>query len=446
MVVTHLQFSDTSIYDEIYGYIPLTQIELQLVNHVLFQRLNNIKQLGAAYRVFPGAQHTRFSHSLGVMYTMDRMVTSPNLVAQISVEDRQKLRVAALLHDIGHYPFSHVTETVMTEHQTIGERKHEKLSEYIIAKSSVADILKKNGLDPLEVGQIITGQSSETLFNQLMSSEIDADRIDYLMRDSVHTGVAYGRFDINRLIHTLSLDKSEQLCVEKSGMHAAEGYVIGRYLMWAVVYTHRVTNAFEELIENIYSKCVGSELPSFDQIHKLIAKDESIFARFDDNAIFRIIHKGASDKTVNEMCDMFLNREVLAVAKEAQEISEDGKGEKGYFLLDEFRKDERMQELAKKSEIPREWIFHSSSRTQLPSLKPFVEKTPIEEEQKGREMSKAIRMVDEKGNSVPLASTKNSIVYYLRNMSLDKVRIYTREGFCNALEKVLTKEISGAQD
>jgi len=444
MAATGLQFSDTSIYDEIYGYIPLTQAELQLVNHILFQRLNNVKQLGAAYRVFPGAQHTRFSHSLGVMYIMDRMVTSPNLVSQISIEDRKKLRIAALLHDIGHYPFSHVTESVMTEHHTIGERKHEKLSEYIVAKSSIADLLKSNDFDPLEIGQIITGQSSEPLFSQLMSSELDADRIDYLMRDSIHTGVAYGRFDLNRLIHTLSLDKNGQLCVEKSGMHAAEGYIIGRYLMWAVVYTHRVTNAFEELIENIYTKCAGSSLPSFDEIHKMIAENESMFAKFDDNAIFRTVHENAHEKTVDEMCAMFMSREVLAVAKEAQEISEDGKGEKEYFLLDQFKKEDRMQDLAKKSEIPREWIFHNSSRTQLPSLKPLFEISPTGEEQKGREMSKAIRIADKTGDSVPLANTRSSIVYYLRNMSLDKVRIYTREKFHKALEKALIEEIGEA--
>jgi hypothetical protein len=443
MAVTELQFSDTSIYDEIYGYIPLTQVELKLVNHVLFQRLNHIKQLGAAYRVFPGAQHTRFSHSLGVMHIMDRILGSPNLFAHIPVEDRQKLRVAALLHDIGHYPFSHVIETVMTEHHTIGERKHEKLGEYVLAKSSIADILKANNLDPLEIGQIVTGQSPEPLFNQLMSSELDADRIDYLLRDSIHTGVAYGKFDLNRLIHTLSLDKDGQLCVEKSGMHAAEGYIIGRYLMWAVVYTHRVTNAFEELIENIYSKCAGSELPTFDQIYKLVTEKESVFARFDDNAVFKIIHDGVSEKTVNEMCEMFMKREVLAVAKEAQEISEDGKGEREYFLLDEFKKEDKMQELANRSGIPREWIFHNSSRTQLPSLKPLIERDPSEEEQIGREMSKALRIVDKSGNSVPLANAKSSIVYYLRNMSLDKVRIYTREKFQETLKSELIEEIKG---
>lgn len=436
-----LDFSDTSIYDEIYGYIPLTRVELELVNHFLFQRLNYIRQLGVAYRVFPGAQHTRFSHSLGVMHIMDKMINSKNLGSQITPEDKRKLRVAALLHDIGHYPLSHVIETVLTEHHTKNERKHEKISECIITQSSIKTILVKEGIDPKEITQIIVGQHPEPLFNQLMSSELDADRVDYILRDSIHTGVAYGRFDLNRLIHTLSLDKNEQLCVEKSGMHAGEGYVIGRYLMWAVVYTHRAINAFEELIQSIYEKCMNSILPSFDQIKKWICENETMFAMFNDNAIFELIHKGTTKKIANQLCQTFLAREVLAVAKEAQELSKDGRSERGYFLLDEFKKKRKIRDLAEKSNVPEEWIFHNSSRTHLPSLKPSLERLAEEEPGIQREMAKVMRVVDKDGNSIPLANDRRSIVYYLRNMSLDKIRVYTKGEYRDKLEAVLTQEL-----
>jgi len=396
--MSRLDFSDTSIYDEIYGYIPLTNVELKLVNHHLFQRLNHIKQLGTAFRVFPGAQHTRFSHSLGVMRIMDEMTKSKNLAENsIILKNRQKLRVAALLHDIGHYPLSHVTETIMTEQDTRDKQRHDKLGEHIITKSSIKDIMEKNSIDPSEIGQIITGQHPEPLFNQLMSSELDADRIDYLLRDSIHTGVAYGRFDLDRLIHTLTLDKNNQLCIERSGMHAAEGYVVGRYLMWAVVYTHTVINAFEELIQEICRRQLGSAFPIFEQIKNWIEEDESKFVNFDDNAIFRIIQDKVDDKMTAELRRMLQERKPLVVAREAQWLSEDGVEEKEYFLLDQYRKRSKVDELSKKSDVPAEWIFHNSSRTNLPRLKPLLERPSIEVEETEREMTKVIRVADENG-------------------------------------------------
>ena len=443
--MVQLEFTDTSIYDEIYGYIPITKVELEIIDHPLFQRLNHVKQLGTAYRVFPGAQHTRFSHSLGVMHIMDEMINSRNLKDQIKTEEKQKLRIAALLHDIGHYPLSHVVETVMTEHNTRKDRKHEKLGEYIVKKSGISSILHQHGIEPDEVAQIFTGESPEPLFNQLMNSDLDADRIDYLLRDSIHTGVAYGRFDLNRLIHTLSLDDSGRLCVEKSGIHAAEGYVIGRYLMWAVVYTHRVINAFNELVEHICEKCLGSIFYSYGELQRLIREDESEFAKFNDHYLIeRIYHGKPEDEYVNELRRMFLERRVLAVAKEAQELTEEGIGQREYFLLDQFKKETKIAYLAKESGVSKEWIFHNSSRTQLPGLKPLVEWPVPEEEAKQaqREMSRAIRIVDKNGKSTPLVQNRRSIVYHLKNMSLDKVRIYTKEEYREQLKKVLDQELA----
>ena len=435
-----LDWSDTAIYDEMYGYIPLTKTELELVNHNFFQRLNHIKQLGAAYRVFPGAQHTRFSHSLGVMYMMDRMINAPLLESEIlTPENKQKLRIAALLHDIGHYPLSHLTETVMTRN---GGYTHEKLGEFVVNNTSIAKILEANGIDPKEIGRIITGESPEPLFNQLMSSELDADRFDYLLRDSVHTGVAHGRFDVNRLIHTLALDRREQLCVDKSGMHAAEGYTIGRYLMYTVVYTHKTINAFDLLIKRIYTDCIGLTLPSFDELKKMITEEEPSFAGFDDTHVFKTINqKALEDGFTAEICKMFMSRKVLSIAKEAQGMSENGKGEKDYFILNQYSSQDKIKTLAESSGVPPEWIFHHSPNTSLPHLRPLIEQLEGEGEERQKEMSKALRIVDKNKVSRPLALVDTSIVFYLKNMSLDTVRIYTKEEFKNKLEAALDHEV-----
>jgi HD superfamily phosphohydrolase len=438
-----LEFSDTAIYDEIYVYIPLTKVELEIVDHDFFQRLNHIKQLGVGYRVFPGAQHTRFSHSLGVMYTIDRMLNSPLLKSELLIrENKQNLRVAALLHDIGHYPLSHLIETVMKKNDGW---KHERLSAFVVNESSIKDVLLKYSIDPKEIGQIITGESPEPLFNQLMSSELDADRLDYLTRDSFHTGVAYGRFDLNRLIHTLALDKEGKLCIDKSGMHAAEGYIIGRYLMWGVVYTHRVTNAFEELIKRIYQKCIGSPFPSFDDVKKMIITAEPLFAGFDDVYIFRTINQkavNAQNKALKEICKMYMGRKALSIAKEAQEMSGKGKRNKAFFILDQYSRQDKIEELAKESEVPSEWIYHNSPGTSLPNFRPLIEDQQKEDKGQQKEMSETLFIVNENKSSVPLAAIDTSIVYYLRNKSLETVRIYTKDKYVAKLGAVLEKKVT----
>jgi hypothetical protein len=377
------------------------------------------------------------------MYIIDRMINSPILNSKISDEDKQKLRIAALLHDIGHYPLSHVIETVMTEHHTKNESKHEELGGFIVTNSSIGKILQDGRFDPREIAQIITGKSPEPLFNQLMSSELDADRIDYLLRDSIHTGVAYGRFDLNRVIHTLTLDSQGQLCVEESGLHAVESYIVGRYLMWAVVYTHRVTNAFEELIEQIYKECMGSSFPSFEEIQKSITNDESAFVGFNDSTIFKTICEPSDNKYIAKLCEMFTNRTVLEVAMSAQDISQDGHGRREYFLLDEYRKPDKIKALSSTSNVPEEWIFHNSSRTKLPNLKPLIEQVPENAaESRQMEMSKAIRILYRNGKSAPLANDTTSIVFHLRNMSLDQVRIYTRAEYKDELKETLIQELA----
>lgn len=227
-----LDWSDTSIYDEVHGYIPLTNIELIIVNHPLFQRLNHTKQLGNTYRVFPGAQHTRFSHSLGVMHLIDRMMCSKG-VGITDSDERQKVRLAALLHDIGHYPFSHALESIFSKNGTLSEGKHENFGAYLLKNTSLKDLL--NSFNPEEISAIFRCRSGDTLYNQLISSELDADRADYLLRDSLHTGTVYGRFDINRIMHTLRVSENGLLGIHEEGIGAADGYVIGRYLMWTTV-------------------------------------------------------------------------------------------------------------------------------------------------------------------------------------------------------------------
>lgn len=434
---SNLEFSDTSIYDEIYGYINLTELELDIIDTPLFQRLNNIKQLGMTYRVFPGAQHTRFSHSLGVMYIIDNISQTLGLC----LENRKKLRLAALLHDIGHYPFSHTIEVVLTDHNKIEDAKHEKFGAYLINSSSITDILKQNysQKEILEISSIIQGSSDNPLFNQILSSELDADRLDYLLRDATHTGVAYGRIDLNRIIHTLSLDNNNYLSIKEEGKHAAEGYTIGRYLMWATVYTHKTIAGFDELVQHIFPHIAESYYKSIDELVKL---DEEEIVKFDDSYIFSKIHEYCrknEDKYLSELCNMFVKREHLILVAEGKILIGDRKAQEKYYNLDSYKHEFQIDKLSEISGIDKNWIFHNNSSTQLPTFKPIIEKYISGEEVEEKEMQKLLRIKRKDGTSSPLLYDVSSIVYTLKDLSLDVVRIFTKKKFESRVKNGIEK-------
>lgn len=204
--------------DPIHGFIAVNELERRLIDTRPFQRLRHIRQLGTTFLVYPGANHTRFEHSLGTMFVADQMyqLLTERFGAKMreafnwSDEDisyyRQILRLAALLHDLGHPPFSHASEeSLMPEN-----RNHEDYTRLIIEKTEIHDQLSQSLCEKSirAIQQIATGKgpsASKTLtfLGGLLTGELGADRIDYLIRDSHHTGVSYGRFDYHRLLHTL---------------------------------------------------------------------------------------------------------------------------------------------------------------------------------------------------------------------------------------------------
>ena len=428
--------SDTPIYDELYGYIDTTPLELEIIDTALFQRLNHIKQLGMAYRVFPGAQHTRFSHSLGTMHLMDRMARS----LELPKEEREKLRLAALLHDVGHYPFSHTLETVFTNHHKNEDATHEKLGAFVINQTEIKDKLLANGYsksDILEIISIIQGNSANVLHNQLMTSELDADRLDYLLRDSASTGVVYGKVDLNRIMHTLALDNEGYLSIEEGGKGSAEGYIVSRYLMWATIYTHKATAGFDELVQHMYPLIADTKYLGFDNIKKLSAEE---FVAFDDSYVLSKIHEAYRKKDgsyLSELSRKFIEREHLELVDQQKMLTDDREAAKRYNQLDAFGSENHLKALSTSSGVDENWIFHNNSNTALPTLRPILEKYLAGEKPEDKEMQKALR-IRKDGTSLPLSQDKNSIVYSLQDLSLDVVRLFTKDKkFATRLREVL---------
>ncbi len=224
------------IRDPIHGYIELDPLTLSIIDSPQLQRLRRISQLGLSNLVYPGANHSRFEHCLGVMH-LATMLTEK--IDSVSEDEKLELRVAALLHDVGHGPYSHVTEN-LTKHYT--RKKHEDVKE-ILKKGELGEILTDNGLNPSVIEEHIQGKTD---LGKILNSEIDVDRMDYLVRDSHYTGVAFGIVDHVRLINEMQFYENK-LVVTSGGVKAAESLLVSRFLMHPSVYYHHVSRIAETM-------------------------------------------------------------------------------------------------------------------------------------------------------------------------------------------------------
>lgn len=225
------------IRDSIHGDLHLTDFELKLVDTVEMQRLRRIKQLGFTSLVYPGANHTRFEHSIGTLSLADKLSTRLELEEDVV----ELLRVCALLHDIGHAPFSHVSERALSH-------KHETITKEIIKNSPITDIITER-FNANYITKIIDGQ---TKYGKIISGDLDVDRMDYLARDSYYTGVAYGVIDTERLLYSLKYDDNDDLIITQKGVQAAESTLLARYFMYPTVYQHHTTR----IVNSMFRVCL----------------------------------------------------------------------------------------------------------------------------------------------------------------------------------------------
>jgi HD superfamily phosphohydrolase len=273
------------IRDSVHGNLQLDEFEVRLIDTPQLQRLRRIKQLGFTYLVYPGANHTRFEHSIGTMYLASKLAN------HLSLDPDQKriLRTSALLHDSGHGPFSHVSERVLS-------RSHEELTTQLIKNSVLGDILKEE----FNVKEIIDITSGKGSLGQIISGELDVDRMDYLLRDSYYTGVAYGVIDVERLIYNMVLE--DNLMLKRKGVQAAESMLLARYFMYPSVYQHHTTR----IINAMFRRCLKElfdigmvnqeEIYLFDDLDIISAARaqegyaQEMIKRLDNRAIYKTVY------------------------------------------------------------------------------------------------------------------------------------------------------------
>lgn len=304
-----------AIRDPLYGFIDVSDLELQVIDSEVFRRLLSIKQLSHAYVVYPTAIHSRFEHSLGTMHIADRMAEE----LKLSDDDKKNIRLAALLHDVGHGPFSHLFESSMKRINPEQQDPHEKISQIIIGedpeldhvlgdmKSKVIDLLKTEpGLD-----------NPESLHASIISSELDADKLDYLRRDSYHVGVAYGQFDLARVLHNLSTTPNRsRVLVDSGGKDALENYRLARYLMHIQVYEHHARLA----ADNMFKKALDIAIHEEDVIDKNLLKFNTsgrnksflnFYKTLDDHSIYRKIMENKNSKSSKKILSNIQRRRLL---------------------------------------------------------------------------------------------------------------------------------------
>jgi hypothetical protein len=314
--------------DPVYGFVSLPfEIIFDLIDHSYFQRLRRIKQLGLTNLVYPGALHTRFHHAMGAMHLMGQAIEVLRSKGnEITEEEAKGVTIAILLHDIGHGPFSHALE-----HSIVSNITHETLSELFMNRLNK----EFNGELSLAI-KIFQNKYPKKFLHQLVSSQLDMDRLDYLMRDSFFTGVSEGVISSDRIIKMLNV-VNDELAVEAKGIYSIEKFIIARRLMYWQVYLHKTVLSAESLLVNILTR--AKELAEKKEelfctpalriflYHKYSKKDFiekpdllEWFAQLDDNDITTSVKVWVNHKDVvlSMLCKQLLNRKLFKVQLQNQ--------------------------------------------------------------------------------------------------------------------------------
>lgn len=235
-----------NIIDPIHDFIKLNLHEIEIIDNPIFQRLRKIKQLSGAHLVYPSAMHSRFEHSLGVLHVANFISITLYEKGILNNDDIKKIRLAALLHDIGHGPFSHLFEEILIEKRCMS---HEKIGNEIIQYTEIGDILSKHGFDKRQISDIAFGNSKTQFINEIISGALSADIMDYLLRDGYFTGVEHAKIDHKRIVQSLRIH-NDRLSLEKSAIYSFESMMHSRYQMFRTVYFHKTVRSAEVMLLN----------------------------------------------------------------------------------------------------------------------------------------------------------------------------------------------------
>lgn len=450
------------INDPVYGGIAITQLELEIIDTPIFQRLRGLRQLARVNFVFPGAEHSRYVHSLGVLHIMGLMTEHLLKQNMLSEDDAVKMRTAALLHDIGHYPLSHLGESVYSyckdkqnadniveiaekpENKHLYEMTsthskaahHEHLGKHIVINNKeIRGILEKYSLDPVEIGEIFTGEygSRNMVYTQLLHSSLDADRLDYLLRDSFQTGVKYGLVDLHYLIRLLMVkedpslpENSKVLACNKKGQHVVEHFLMSRYFHYSQVVFHKTNTAFEGMIKCMYIKLIQSGNFLYNSLEEIKSSiNDEKFLKFNDSFLevsLKEYYDNTEDLEYKRLYEMYRDRIRPKVVFEIKDIYEESPSQEFAILKWELKKHPRkITEIIGSDRWGYQIIpitiekIHNSYKVTEKNIDP-------------EDLREAVKLYDPDSNKISyLAGDRLSIVSKLANYKSEFIRIYVLE-------------------
>ena len=391
------------IKDPIYGYVRLTETEKRILDTGPVQRLRRIRQLSGAEYVYPAATHTRFEHVLGTMYLAG--VMAENLPTELDEREKKAVKVAALLHDVGHAPFSHLFEPILQKY--VG-KTHEDMSASIILNSELSSVLQQEGLDPNLVSRLCVGRLGDpkrAYLDQIIRSSVDVDKMDFVLRDSYHTGAGYGGVDIFRLIYTMDV-LNGNLAVDVTALSTLESFILARLESFRTIYFHKTSRAAQIMLLKAleYAK---DDLG----IARLGSVDE--YLGLDDDVVWATLRRNAKSRTIIEDLD---RRKLLKCAYEKTFFVKDE------FLSSLFTKDtvrlKMEEEIAHKAKVAVEDV--SIDLPSLPSV-PYHSATELEP----MDIPVFYRGAD--GGKIPQKISELSKIVDVLMAYMNIIRVYTLE-------------------
>jgi HD superfamily phosphohydrolase len=407
------------IADPIHKFIRFTDLEKKIIDSSVFQRLRRIKQLAGAHLVYPAAQHSRFEHSLGTMHVAGLAGEHLFSLGVIDKESIQELRIASLLHDTGHGPFSHLFEEAL---KVTGNKNHETIGAEIICKTELNDILSGFGYSGKTISEISFGNSKVKFKNEIISGSLSADLMDYLPRDGYFTGVEYGKVDYNRIINSFRVTDSHSLALDISSFYSFESMIISRFEMFRAVYFHKTVRSAEVMLLHsilLSSKELNLARLSLDDYLKLT----------DDSILYKM-STSENNKIAKEMISNYLERKLLKCVYERFIRKRDN-----YTKLNRDKIEELRLKIARLANIDERKIFLDTYGISLVPL------APNKKEMKSILLVSEDEFFKQPVSKLPLV---NTITGYL-----DMIRVYTnhkdRKNITNISKDVLDKELPEKQ-
>lgn len=354
--LSYTKLNNSKVFrDAIHNYIHVDQpVLLELINSKEMQRLRRIKQLGGTHQVYQSAEHSRFCHSLGVYFIVRKMIFNSEIGEYINDYDKLTVMCAALLHDLGHGPFSHCFEDAFG-------LNHEEYTIKIINDGSEVHCILEN-FEPgfsKKVSSVIAKTHPNKILVQMISSQLDADRMDYLLRDSYFTGTTYGHFDLYRILRVMKVFNNK-IVYKASGVQAIENYILARYHMYWQVYYHPTSRSYEQLLISIFRRMKDLYLDGYDfgdirYLKPFLEERVEVadYVKLDENIVlyyFRLLSEG-KDEILADLCSRFLNRKLFLY----------------HDLNNELEQVKIMEQYVKKGYDPRYYVV-SDDQSQIPYL------------------------------------------------------------------------------